>query len=684
MKFSLVPYPAKLKQKQGIYRDRPAAPPEEGVSDWLPTEGPATRFERVAGLPPQGYRLEVNEAGATIRYSDEDGKYYGAVTLGQLEEQFGDALPFLEIEDAPVTLWRGVQLCFGQFDLRWNEDWLKKFVRDMARVKVNAIVLYLEWNFQTPDLPFSENGVTIGQLKAFERLAKRYRITVVPAVNLLGHSSEILDCEAAAELGESDSALCPSHAGTLRLAERVVEALCELESPLIHVGGDEVGAYGKCPDCAKKFAEKGKLGIFLEYFGKINRMLKARGKRMGLWSDQILMLMEDCRFWIGCDREPQFRKQNFDLLSALADNLTVFDWWYEGENDAACDFWKSHGIRFVACGATNGYVSAGADPDQIRNLYNFYGYAQKCGCAGVLTTDWMSVNGTHAELMGVLFAAGAAIGWSGCGGDFTPGQSREEFLLAYSALRYGVKGDALGAYLYAASGFDGALNACLPEPCRGLALRQDVFMNHNPLRFYLERKGEWDRQAHRNALSCAEKLFEKAKSASDGREPCFDFLALPLLVHRFESRKAEVLDRALPLYRTAAKQQISGLSFEKTLAECAEILKEFIPAYEEPIDFCVAQRDFLGNDPDAEKRVRLQRENWIRFAEFVRGLADNRRVLPAVKSISEHLFDVCGNELYGSRSADWLRDGCYTMCLPVAKSYFCKNFRAEALRKDLQ
>ena len=680
----LVPYPKKIDVSTENFFQKPTYADENLLSFCQRAEREVV-FEKDTALALQGYRLRISENQITVFYADEDGKFYALVTLKQYFDNFAKNVPCADIEDQPILRRRGVQLCLGQFDFRPKDKWMEKFLADMAYVKINEVVLYLEWNFSVSGVPLFSHGITVEQMLRWEKTAEKYRITLIPAVNILGHSDDLLAYEALSEIAESPTALCPSKNGTFLLAEKVIEDLCKLKSPIVHLGGDEVGAFGKCNDCKEKFAQKGKLGLYLEYFTRLNELLLKKGKKMALWSDQILMLMDGARFWIGCDVGVQYREQDTASLLALKDNLVVFDWWYVGANDDACNFFEKYGIEYTACGSTYGYISNGVYPDQYKNLYNYFSYAAKHGCQGVLVTDWMSVNGANPEQLGLLYAVGAAFGWSGAENGFTKTQTFEEFARAYSYLRYGVQSDALIRFWEFCGNFDGELLSCLPEKCRGWALRYDVFFNHNPLRLFVEERETFESAlpTYTQALEKAETIFQTVKQEQNGKDEYFAFLETPLVVHRFIAAKLTTLSKAFTVYRAAAVKQLKGEEFKDELENCVQILSTFVKEYDEPVQSAKTLLERIGCEDTTELRILLQKENFTKLIAFIGGLKDGRRLLPSVLSISEYLFGLYEGGVYAPLLYEWAKDGKYATCKDLTKCYFAKIFRAEEIRTDI-
>ncbi|WP_373355967.1 beta-N-acetylhexosaminidase [Pseudoroseicyclus sp. CXY001] len=92
-------------------------------------------------LPPEGYRLTIAPGGLTLAASARAGRFYGAVTLRQLQIVHGDSLPTGEITDAPRFGWRGQHLdCARHF---FEVETIRDLLGVMALYKLNRF----HWHF---------------------------------------------------------------------------------------------------------------------------------------------------------------------------------------------------------------------------------------------------------------------------------------------------------------------------------------------------------------------------------------------------------------------------------------------------------------------------------------------------------------------------------------------------------
>lgn len=676
MELKLVPYPKEVAIEEGYYVGGVRIAADSPFFEYLSDEnGKQIEYVIEESLGREAYRLTILDK-IVVAFSHTEGRLHAEATLYKLRKQFGGKLPRMKIYDYPAVERRGVQLCFGQFNVSWHKERMEKLLFDFALLGVNEIYLYLEWNFYLEKYPFlPKKGINEREMREFVALAEQYRIVVIPQVNLLGHSGMILSLERMREYKEGHSTFCPSSQKTLDFAFGLLDEICDIfPAYLIHVGGDEVSSYGVCDECKKKKEEFGTLGIFLEYFGKISEFLKGKGRKTGLWSDQLLKLQKDSRFWMNTDQELQFYERNLQTLQEMNDNLVVYDWWYEGEYDESCDFFRSIGIEYVVCGSTNGYVSIGADLRQTSNLYNFYSYAERNGCVGELTSDWQNINGFMAEQVMFLFAAGAAFGWCGTANGFCKNQTEEQFLEAYAFLKYG-KGKELIEYLHYVGDEEGPLLSLLPERCRGVALRNELFYQLNPMAVYVLWGKKIDLLLLNGALQKAKDLYKKSGE--------IEFFELPILACEFLYKKLKRFSNAFTYYHEAALVQYTDeKQFNEKLLLCEVELKEFLKDFLPPYEYAKREYPKTGNDFAAEQRVLAQQKSVEKLIAFISSLRDGRRALPSVENISDYLFVPKADELFGLSAFEWQLDGCFSTSSNYENSYFCKRIKINKNRED--
>ncbi|WP_455587614.1 glycoside hydrolase family 20 protein [Bacteroides sp.] len=255
---------------------------------------PATEKESL-----ESYQLSVTEKGISVSAPSVAGLFYGFQTLLQLAEQGeGDTFvfPLVEIKDSPRFPYRGLHLDVSRHFR--TKEFIKKQLDAMARYKLNRFHWHLTdgagWRLEikrypelteqaayrpypnwkawwkggrkycTKDTPGAQGGYyTQEDAKEIVEYARQRHITVIPEIEMPGHSEEVLavfpqlSCSGKPYV---NSEFCIGNEDTFTFLQNVLLEVMEIfPSEYIHVGGDEADmtSWKKCPLCQKKMKEEG-------------------------------------------------------------------------------------------------------------------------------------------------------------------------------------------------------------------------------------------------------------------------------------------------------------------------------------------------------------------------------------------------------------------------------------------
>ncbi len=280
----------------------------------------------------EGYLLTVGPKRLAVEARTEAGAFYALQTLLQLAEETAPGqwhIPCCTVEDAPRYPYRGIML-----DVSRNfqsKEFILKQLDAMARFKFNHLHFHLTdgagWRLEIeryPRLtefaawrpyrtwldwwsadrhyceasdPQARGGFyTREDIREIVEHARRLHITVIPEIEMPGHSEEVL--AAYPELscaGEpyANSEFCPGNEQTFEFLEGVLTEVMELfPSEYIHIGGDEAGkgAWKTCPKCQARMKAEGIAdveGLQSYLVHRIERFLNDNGRRLLGW-DEIL------------------------------------------------------------------------------------------------------------------------------------------------------------------------------------------------------------------------------------------------------------------------------------------------------------------------------------------------------------------------------------------------------------
>ena len=292
----------------------------------------------LATLGPEGYQLRVSPGVIHISAPKVAGLFYAVQTLrqmlpAQIERGVRIARPLkvqcVRIQDRPRYAWRGLMLDCSRTFL--SIDYLRRTVDLMALYKLNVLHLHLTddqgWRLQINQYPqltalgshfakrFGGGGgfYTQQQMRDLIAYARRRNITIVPEIEMPGHSQEVLTAypelacpipgkKAAFEIApfwdfisqhHFSQPLCVCNGRVLGMYRNILsEVIALFPSQFIHVGGDEVpkDAWNASPLCQSFMKANGLKNAeeLQSYFMKrIEKVVSAKGRRMIGW-DEIL------------------------------------------------------------------------------------------------------------------------------------------------------------------------------------------------------------------------------------------------------------------------------------------------------------------------------------------------------------------------------------------------------------
>lgn len=238
----------------------------------------------------QGYQLTVENESITIKAKGEAGLFYGTQTLLQLIRKNGN---ILEVPGVAISDWPDIEQRAAHYDTKHHQDkasYVRSFIKDLARYKINILVWEWEDKFEYPSHPEigAPGAFTIKEMQEFTRYARQYHIQLVPLVQGLGHVSFILKWpkyKALREIPASNWEFCPLKDGTYDLLFDLWEDAIKATpgSEYIHIGSDETYELGSCDRCRAKAEEIGKSGLYLLFVNKAAKHLQAKGRKVMAW-----------------------------------------------------------------------------------------------------------------------------------------------------------------------------------------------------------------------------------------------------------------------------------------------------------------------------------------------------------------------------------------------------------------
>ena len=272
------------------------------------------------------HALNINPDFVNAQFYAPEGAFYAAVSILQLIDAKTHTIPCVVIFDEPRFKWRGLMLdCSRTFQ---SIDYIKKTIDLMAMYKMNILHLHLTddqgWRIEIKKYPeLTAKGATFPakynepkgnggfytqkQMKDIIKYAAERFITIVPEIELPGHSIAALACypELSCTGGPFEiypffkgpnitpDIFCAGNEQTFTFFQNVLDEVFEIfPSEIVHIGGDEApkSRWQKCPKCQKRIVDnnlKDEHELQSYFIKRIEKYANSKGKRIIGW-DEIL------------------------------------------------------------------------------------------------------------------------------------------------------------------------------------------------------------------------------------------------------------------------------------------------------------------------------------------------------------------------------------------------------------
>ncbi|RXQ94474.1 beta-hexosaminidase [Ancylomarina salipaludis] len=276
-------------------------------------------------LGEEGYHLRVSQSQIDINSVSETGLFYGIQTFLQLlpieiqaDKMFdlnGFVIKGIEITDRPKYVWRAFMLDSGRQYQR--PDFIKSYLEYLAMLKMNVFHWHLTegqgWRIEIKKYPKlakigskvafgkeQQGNYTQEEIKDIVAFASKLHITVVPEIDIPGHSEAALIAYPKLScfnkipesvMSFSPNLFCGGREDTYQFLQDILDEVCELfPSKYIHLGGDEAPKdnWDKCPDCRFKVKTeklRNSHDLQLYFSSRLANYLKKKGRKAIFWGD---------------------------------------------------------------------------------------------------------------------------------------------------------------------------------------------------------------------------------------------------------------------------------------------------------------------------------------------------------------------------------------------------------------
>lgn len=287
---------------------------------------------------PEGYNINVTDKSVAISAHDKAGLFYGIQTLRKALPYGASAdtvlMPQAIISDYPRMQYRGMLLDCGRHF--FPVDDIKTFIDILALHNMNVFHWHLTedqgWRFEVKKYPqlteigSVRKGTEIGwecglndctpyggyytqdDCREIVRYAADRNITVIPEIDMPGHTQSLLACfpeagctggpyEVSDHWGVHPDILCAGSERTFEIVEDILDEVCDVfPSAYINIGGDEAPKtrWAACPKCQQRIADenitatesRSAESALQGYFTRrIEKYLNGKGRKIIGWNE---------------------------------------------------------------------------------------------------------------------------------------------------------------------------------------------------------------------------------------------------------------------------------------------------------------------------------------------------------------------------------------------------------------
>ena len=292
---------------------------------------------RAAAAVPGAIGLSFGPGGSRcVARHDADGIHIAGGTRAAQLRAVGAALSGLlpagaTLDEASPFTTVGIMLdCSRNAVMR--VDHLKQWLRRLALLGYNQIMLYTEDTYEIPGEPrfgFQRGRYTQAELRDLDSYAAGLGMELVGCIQTLAHLEQILRWGEYGEVKDYESTLLVGEPKTYELIGKMLDAVGgALRTRRIHIGMDEAWHLGRGAYLDRNGGRR-KFDIFNEHLAKVVSLCRERGLLPMIWSDMYFAMGSPSHGYYDtrCVIPP-------DVVAAIPKDVQLVYWDYY-HNDAA-------------------------------------------------------------------------------------------------------------------------------------------------------------------------------------------------------------------------------------------------------------------------------------------------------------------------------------------------------------
>lgn len=283
-------------------------------------------------------------------------------------------------------------------------DVVKKYIRYMALMGLDTLMLYTRDTFEIPEYPYfgyMRGRYSCAELRELDDYAYSYGVELVPCIQTLAHLEDAFRWPCFNEVKDCDNILLCGDEKTYALIEAMIRACRNsFRTKRIHLGMDEAHQMGLGKYLDRNGYERRDV-IFCRHLNRVNDICKNYGFRPMIWSDMF--------FRLACEGQYYPREDvQFDsmIVDMVPNNLDLVYWDYYHEEQSLYDRYirlhKQFRNPIVFAGGAWRWLGHG--PALVKSIYQSRLALKACidqGVEEVFLTAWGD-NGNEASYMCIL------------------------------------------------------------------------------------------------------------------------------------------------------------------------------------------------------------------------------------------------------------------------------------------
>ncbi len=281
---------------------------------------------------------------------------------------------------------------------------VKKFIRYMAIMGLDTLMLYTEDTYEVPEYPYfgyMRGRYSCEELKEMDAYAAAYGIELIPCIQTLAHLEGALRWPCFAEVKDFNNILLCGEEKTYTFIEAMIRTCRNcFSTKRIHIGMDEAHMMGLGKYLDKNGYESREI-IFCRHLDRVNEICKKYDFQPMIWSDMFFRLAFNGNYY-----NFEGKKFSEEVIDLVPENVELVYWdYYQEEKKHYSSMIESHQQfpnKTVFAGGAWRWLGHG--PALIKSLHNTREALSACmekGITDVFCTAWGD-NGNEASFMLVL------------------------------------------------------------------------------------------------------------------------------------------------------------------------------------------------------------------------------------------------------------------------------------------